>query len=325
MTTPLDMIAIGRATIDLNAKDYNQPLTDTTTFAKFVGGSPANIAIGSAKLGRNVGFIGKIADDAFGETIRHYFAQLGVDTTQLQVDHAGHRTGLTFTEIISPTQSDLLMYREAVADLYLTPEEVDADYLRTASSLLISGTGLAASPVREAVLQALAIAKAAGIQVIFELDYRPYTWRKPLDTAIYYQLVAAQADVIIGTRDEYRVLAGGVQRRDEETAAALFAGSAELVVIKAGQSGATAYRRDGELVHSGIYRTRVLKSFGAGDSFAAGFLYAYAHDLGLAQALAYGSAAASIVISQLSSSDAMPTLSALEGFVATHTLEGVGE
>ncbi len=99
-----DIVAIGRACIDLNAVEYNRPMEETMTFSKYVGGSPANIAIGDAKLGLKAGFIGKIPDDQHGRFIESYMRNTGVDTTQMIVDQDGHKAGLAFTEILSPEE-----------------------------------------------------------------------------------------------------------------------------------------------------------------------------------------------------------------------------
>ena len=230
-------------------------------------------------------------------------------------DDAGHKIGLTFTEIISPEESDILMYRNEAADLYLTTADVSEEYLAQAKMLVISGTGLAQSPSREAILKALTVAKSLGVEVVFELDYRPYTWKNAEETSLYYQLVAQRADVIIGTRDEFDVLENHHGNTDEQTIATLFQYDPKLIVIKSGVQGSNAYTKAGDHYHFGVFKTKVLKSFGAGDSFAAGFLYAYSHDLGIETALKYGSAAASIVISQLSSSEAMPDLAKLTAFI----------
>ena len=315
MSQKFDLIAIGRAAVDLNAVEYNRPLEETKSFAKFVGGSPANIAIGSAKLGQKVGFIGKVSDDQLGHYVTQYMADVGIDTTQMVKDDAGHKIGLTFTEIISPEESDILMYRNEAADLYLTTADVSEEYLAQAKMLVISGTGLAQSPSREAILKALTVAESLGVEVVFELDYRPYTWKNAEETSLYYQLVAQRADVIIGTRDEFDVLENHHGNTDEQTIATLFQYDPKLIVIKSGVQGSNAYTKAGDHYHFGVFKTKVLKSFGAGDSFAAGFLYAYSHDLGIETALKYGSAAASIVISQLSSSEAMPDLAKLTAFI----------
>lgn len=315
MTKEFKLIAIGRAALDLNSVEYNRPMEETKTFAKFVGGSPANIAIGSAKLGSKVGFIGKVSKDQHGNYVKGYMDEVGIDTSNIYFDKDGHKMGLTFTEIISPSDCNILMYRDEVADLYLTPEEIDESYIAKSEMLVISGTGLAQSPSREAIFKSLAIAKKLGVEVVFELDYRPYTWKNAEETSIYYQLVAKQADVIIGTRDEYDVLENHVGNTNEETVAKLFENEAKLLVIKVGSKGSFAYEKSGKIYQGFPYKTNVLKTFGAGDSFAAGFLYAYGNQLGIEKALQYGSAAASIVISQLSSSEAMPTVEQIEKFL----------
>lgn len=153
------MIALGRACIDLNAVEYNRGMEETMTFSKYVGGSPANIAIGSAKLGLNVGFIGKIPDDQHGRFIENYMKKSGIDTSNMILDTEGHKAGLAFTEIKSPEECSILMYREQVADLYLTPNEINEEYLKSAEMLVVSGTALAQSPSREAVLKAVSLAK----------------------------------------------------------------------------------------------------------------------------------------------------------------------
>ncbi|WP_314063899.1 5-dehydro-2-deoxygluconokinase [uncultured Vagococcus sp.] len=319
-TKKYDMIALGRACIDLNAVEYNRPMEDTMTFSKYVGGSPANIAIGSAKLGLNVGFIGKIPDDQHGRFIEQYMATAGIDTSQMIIDQDGHKTGLAFTEILSPEECSILMYREQVADLYLSPDEISEDYLKESRSLVISGTALSQSPSREATLKAVALARKNNVKIVFELDYRPYTWKNKDETAIYYSLVAQQSDIVIGTRDEYDMMENLEKGTNEATVAHLFNHHPELVVIKHGVEGSYAYTKEGNTYRGKSYKTKVLKTFGAGDSYAAAFLYALNSGKGIETALKYGSASAAIVVSQHSSSEAMPTAVEIEALIKEQDL-----
>ncbi|MGF7031591.1 5-dehydro-2-deoxygluconokinase [Paenibacillus mucilaginosus] len=315
-----DLIAIGRACIDLNAVEYNRPMEETMNFTKYVGGSPANIAIGVSRLGLRAGFIGKLADDQHGRFIKKYLSDAGVDTSQLIVDREGHKTGLAFTEIKSPEECSILMYRDLAADLYLKPEEVSESYITQAHTLLVSGTALAQSPSREAVLKAIQFAKRQGVKVVFELDYRPYTWKSAEETAIYYSLVAEQSDIVIGTRDEYDVLENKAGGSNEETTGYLFRHKPELIVIKHGVDGSYAYTRAGDVIRAHAYRTKVLKTFGAGDSYASAFLYALAQGKDIETDLKYGSASASIVVSRHSSSDALPQVEDIEAVIAGHLI-----
>ena len=318
-----DVIAIGRACIDLNAVEYNRPMEETMTFKKYVGGSPANIAIGASKLGIQAGFIGKLADDQHGRFIEQYMAGVGVDTSNMVVDQEGHKTGLAFTEIKSPQECSILMYRDEVADLYLNPSEVSEEYIKKAKVLLVSGTALAKSPSREAVLKAIHFAKKNDVKVIFELDYRPYTWASLEETSTYYTLVAEQADVVVGTRDEFDVMENIKDGSNETTVSNLFKHSPELVVIKHGVEGSYAYVKSGEVFRGHAYLTKVLKTFGAGDSYASAFLYALIKGKDIETALKYGSASAAIVVSKHSSSEAMPTVEEIEQLIAERSKEAV--
>lgn len=311
-----DIIAIGRACIDLNAVEYNCPMEETLTFKKYVGGSPANIAIGTSKLGLKAGFIGKLADDQHGRFIKQYMGSVGVDTSNMIVDTEGHKTGLAFTEIKSPEECSILMYRDEVADLYLDPSEVDEEYIKKAKILLVSGTALAKSPSREAVLKAVQLAKKNEVKVIFELDYRGYTWASKEETSVYYTMVAEQADVVVGTRDEFDVMENVEEGNNEVTIQNLFKHSPELVVIKHGVEGSYAYTKTGETFRGQAYLTKVLKTFGAGDSYASAFLYALLSGKDIETALKFGSASAAIVVSKHSSSEAMPTVAEIEQLIA---------
>ncbi|SHH53746.1 5-dehydro-2-deoxygluconokinase [Virgibacillus chiguensis] len=311
----MDIIAIGRACIDLNAVEYNRPMEETMTFQKYVGGSPANIAIGTSNLGLNVGFIGKVSDDQHGRFIATYMAGKGVDTSKMVADQEGRKSGLAFTEIKSPSECSILMYRDNVADLYLTPQEVDEKYIREAEVLLVSGTALAQSPSREAVLTAVAYAKANDVKVIFEIDYRPYTWKSEEEVSTYYTLVAQKADIVIGTRDEFDMLEGKEGGDNQDTVKELFKYEPEIIVIKHGVEGSFAYSKEGKEYKANAYKTEVLKTFGAGDAYASAFLYALFNEKDVETALKYASAAAAIVVSKHSSSEAMPTVSEIEELI----------
>jgi len=316
----LDLIGIGRLCIDLNANEIHRPMEETRTFTKYVGGSPANIAIGISRLGLKSGFIGKVSDDQMGRFIKTYLKENNIDISNVTDDHTGAVTGLAFTEIISPEDCSILMYRDNVADLKLDTSEVSEDYIKQSKSLLVSGTALAASPSREAVFLALDYARKHDVTVIFDLDYRPYTWKSPQETAIYYNLAAEKCDVIIGTREEFDMMEQFVKENnsnDEKTAEKWFSYHAKIVVIKHGSNGSIAYTKEGATFESGIFKSNVLKTFGAGDSYASAFIYGLMQGWDVARAMEFGSASASIVISRHSCSEAMPTVTDIEDFLKT--------
>lgn len=309
-TKAKDFAAIGRLCIDLNTNEINCPMEDTRSFTKYVGGSPANIAIGMSRLGQKTGFVGKVSNDQMGRYIQRYLEQNDIDTQNIVIDQTGAVTGLTFTEIKSPTDCSILMYRNNVADLLLHPNEVKEEYIKQFKVLLISGTALAQSPSREAVFLALDYARKHSVVVMFDVDYRPYTWTSPEETAIYYNLAAEKCDVIIGTREEFDMMERFEQNPDKDdkiTAEKWFDYHAKIVVIKHGKEGSIAYTKD-EVFKGKAYPSKVLKTFGAGDSYAASFIYGLLQGWEIDRCMSFGGAAAAIVISRHSCSEAMPTV-----------------
>ncbi len=182
-TRKLDLILLGRVTIDFNpayndqVKEDFKPLKKVHMFEKFVGGSPANIAVGVTRHGLKAGFIGKVSADQFGEYVVDYFNEQGIDTSYITKCTNGEKLGLTFTEMLSSKESSILMYRNRIADLQLSVEDIDEEYIKSAKAILVSGTALAESPSREATLKAVMLAKKNNTKVIFDIDYREYNWK----------------------------------------------------------------------------------------------------------------------------------------------------
>lgn len=307
---PLDFIAVGRLAVDLNANETGRPMEETMTFTKYVGGSPANITIGMSRLGMKTGFIGRVSDDQMGRFIVNYLQKNEIDTSGIVTDHSGGVTGLAFTEIKSPTDSSILMYRDNAVDLKLEPKDISEKYVSSAKAMLISGTALASSSSREAVFLALEYARKHRTVVLFDLDYRPYTWRSADETAIYYSLAAEKCDVIIGTREEFDMMESltGKRQDDFTTAAKWFSHHAKLVVIKHGKDGSIAYTKGGGVHKGKVFPAKIVKTFGAGDAYASSFIYGLMQGWDIERCMELGSASAAIVISSHSCSDAMPSL-----------------
>ena len=313
----LDLILLGRIAIDFNPVDLNRPLEESSNFNKYLGGSPANIAVGMARLGKKIGFFARVSDDQFGDYVTHYFEKEGIDVSHIRRCENGEKLGLTFTEIKSPTESQILMYRDGVADLQLSPEDIDEEYIKKAKAVLISGTALAASPSREAALKAVMLAKKNGAAVIFDIDYRAYTWKSMDEISIYYSLVARDSDLILGSREEFDLTEriAGIPSEDEDSARYCHGQGCKVVVIKHGKEGSTAYACDGKHYAVRPFPTNALKGFGGGDGYASSFLRALIDGCSVPQALEYGSASASMLISAHSCSAAMPTLKEVEQFI----------
>ena len=314
----LDLIAIGRVALDFNPLEMNCTLDQSSTFKKYIGGSPANIAVGLARLGKKPGFIGRVSQDQFGDYAINYFKNEGIDTSHLFRAENGEKMGLTFTEIKSPTESSILMYREGAADLALSPRDVDEEYICSAKAILISGTALCKSPSREAALKALKLAKKNGVSVIFDIDYRPYTWKSIDEISVYYQTVAEQSDLVIGSREEFDLtgrLAGLDALDDREVAAYWHDKGNKLVIIKHGKEGSVAYCDDGTRYLVKPFPVKLLKSFGGGDGYASAFLYGLMEGWPLDKALEFGSAEAAMLVAAHSCSASMPSAEAVKEFI----------
>ena len=298
MSKPLDFIPIGRIAIDFNPTDMYMPLSESSNFNKYVGGSPANIAVGLARLGCKVGFCGCVSNDQFGDFVVNYFEKEGIDTSHVTRAKNGECIGLTFTEILSKEKSSILMYRDNVADFCMAPEDIDEKYIASAKAIVISGTALAQSPSREACLKAMMLAKKNNVRIVFDIDYREYTWKSKDEIAVYYSLVAQNADIIMGSREEFDLTEGivGVKESDPESA-------------KYWQSF------DGKFYSIKPFPAVKLKGFGGGDGYGSSFLYSLLKGKEIIECLEFGSASASILISAHSCSDAMPSAAQVEAFI----------
>ncbi|NIZ41281.1 5-dehydro-2-deoxygluconokinase (plasmid) [Entomospira entomophila] len=316
MKKDLDVILIGRIAIDFNPVETHRGLEDSHTFKKYLGGSPANIAVGMARLKKRVGFIGMVSDDQFGTFVLRYFQKEGIDTSHIVRARHGEKLGLTFTEIKSDTESSILMYRNEVADLKLEVSDIDEEYIQRAEYLIISGTALARSPSREATLKALSFAQKHQVKVVFDIDYRSYTWQNHDELSIYYSIVAEKSDIIIGSKEEYDLTYSLLQKRlsDEEIAQQAGVFGTQIVVIKHGKEGSLVYNQDA------IYQVKpipvkLLKSFGGGDAYASAFMYGLLEGLPMDETLLLASASASMLVSSHSCSEDMPTIEQLRKFL----------
>lgn len=312
-----DLILLGRVAVDLNPVDYYCPLNESTTFKRYLGGSPANIAVGLARLGKKIGFFARVSDDQLGTFVTDYFEKEGIDTSHIKRCENGEKIGLTFTEIKSETESSIVMYRNEAADLKLDVSDIDEEYIKKGKAILISGTALAESPSREAALKAVALAKKNGVPVIFDIDYRAYNWKNDDEIAIYYSAVAKEADIILGSREEYDLTEKLIEqgRTDEQTAAYWHKQNAKIVIIKHGKDGSTAYTNDGESYSIKPFPVKLLKSFGGGDGYASAFLYGLFEGWEMIDCLEFGSASAAMLVASHACSQDMPTVDAVKEFI----------
>ena len=320
---PLDLVLLGRVAIDFNpayndqVKEEFKPLKKVHMFEMFLGGSPANITVGVTRHGLKAGFIGKVSDDQFGEYVVDYFNNIGVDTSHITKCKNGEKLGLTFTEMLSPSESSILMYRNCIADLQLHVDDIDEEYIKSAKAILISGTALAQSPSREAAMKAVLLAKRNNTRIIFDIDYRAYNWENDDTISIYYSAVAKEADIIMGSREEFNLTEKLIKpgMTDEESAALWQSYHAKIVVIKHGMKGSTAYTCDGQKFSIKPFPVEARKGFGGGDGYGSGFLYGLYSGWAIIDCLEFGSAEASMMVKSNNCSDSLPGPDEVRAFI----------
>ncbi len=319
----LDLIILGRIAIDFNpaynsqVKEEFKPLKKVHMFEMFVGGSPANIAVGVTRHGMKAGFIGKVSDDQFGDFVTEYFEEQGIDTSHISRCNNGENLGLSFTEMLSAKESSILMYRNQAADLSLDVSDIDEAYIKSAKAILISGTALCESPSREATLKAVLLAKKNHTRIIFDIDYREYNWKNMDEISIYYSMVAKEADIIMGSREEFdlteRLLKPNMT--DKESAAYWQGYQAQILVIKHGMKGSTAYTKDGQNFSIKPFPVQARKGFGGGDGYGSAFLYGIYQDWDIQDCLEFGSAEASMMVRSNNCSVSLPGTREVQEFI----------
>lgn len=315
----LQILVAGRAGIDLNTMDINCSFKDITGYTKSVGGSPANIAQGLAKLGIRTGFIGKVAGNGMGEYIAETFEKMAVDREGMILDKTGAPNCIAMTYILSPTESGSFFYRNGTADLLITPEEISEDYIANASAVVLSGTAFSLSPSREAMFQIIEYAKRNDTKIIMDIDYRPFGWSSKEETAEVTNEALEDCDIIIGNREEFDTteLIHMPGNRDNAASASYYlTKNAKLVIIKDGANGSIGFQRDEEPVRCGIIKTKSIKTFGSGDAYAAGLIYGLLEGFPVLDAMRFGSACASITLQSVSCAEGMPFLDQVNRYLA---------
>jgi 5-dehydro-2-deoxygluconokinase len=304
----------GRAGMDLFAHPIGVRSEHATEFRSGLGGSSANICAGLAKFGARTALVTSVSDDAVGRFCVNALNGYGVDTQYIRAVQGEYRTSLAVYESVLEDFQNVI-YRNNAADFQVTEADVaQVDY--TAFSAIISaGTVFAAEPSRSATFAAFDHAKKAGLPILFDIDYRPYSWPSPEVAADVLSRAGEASDMIVGNDEEFGFMAGGIEK-GFDMARSLAAGG-RIVIYKMGEKGAVTFA-DGEEIRTGIYPVTAVKPNGAGDSFMAGLLSGIADGLSLRDAILRGSACAAIVVSLPGCAEAMPTPDQLAAFLAQH-------
>ena len=310
-----NFLVIGRVGMDMCPEPAGAAIEDATTMMVAMGGSSANIAAGLVKFGMKATLLTRVSDDAVGHYCVNQLGHYGVDAAHVKPVAGEFRNSLALYETRVEDHNSVI-YRNSAADFQMSLEDVEAVDYSQYGALITAGTVFAAEPSRTAAFRAFKLAKAAGIPVIFDVDYRPYSWPSPQVAEEVLSKAGYMSDIIVANDEEFGFMAGGIEKGLAK-AESLAKSTASIVVYKMGHQGAITFA-NGTQTQSGIFKVEALKPTGAGDSFMAGFIASLADGLDMDEAVLRGSACAAIVVAKPGCATAMPDNVALEAFLAIH-------
>ncbi|MFJ3525555.1 5-dehydro-2-deoxygluconokinase [Pseudomonas sp. NPDC090203] len=322
----LDVVCLGRLGVDLYAQQIGARLEDVSSFAKYLGGSSANIAFGTARLGVKSAMLTRVGDDHMGRFLVESLAREGCDVSGIKVD-AERLTAMVLLGIKDRETFPLVFYRENCADMALAAEDIDEAQIASSKALLITGTHFSTDQVFKASSQALDYAEKHNVKRVLDIDYRPVLWgltgkadgqtRFVANQSVsqHVQRILPRFDLIVGTEEEFLIAGGstdllGALRNVRELTAA-------TLVVKLGPQGCTVIhgaipaRLEDGAIYPGV-RVEVLNVLGAGDAFMSGFLKGWLNDESDERCCQLANACGGLVVSRHACAPAMPTLAELD-------------
>lgn len=308
-----DLITMGRSSIDLYANEVGAPFVEIQSFAAYVGGSPTNIAVGARRLGLMTAVLTAVGEDPVGDFILKFLRDEGVETRFI-ARKPGTRTSAVLLGIEPPDKFPLVYYRDNCADNQLSIDDVLATPLAECRVFEFAGTGLSREPSRSAHLFAAEQAQAAGATVVLDLDFRPNQWHDARAFGLVVRSVLPLVDIVLGTEDECNAVTltdpaqvrvthsqmSGARVAGDLTAAvqAMHRRGPRLVVVKRGEKGATVFEAGKGAQDVPGFPVEVYNVLGAGDAFAAGFIYGLVKGWDYSKAARMGNAGGAIVVTR---------------------------
>ena len=308
-------LVVGRVGMDFSPDPPGTKTERAERFVSAMGGSAANTAAGIVKLGGVADLVTCVSDDAVGRYCLDQLDAYGVGRSHVRTVGGEARTSLAVYES-RLADHQTVIYRNGAADFEMNMADVEVVDYAAFGAMVTAGTVFAAEPSRTAAFRAMELARKAGLPVIFDIDYRPYSWPSPAIAADILSRAGAGADTIVGNDEEFGFMAGAIDKGLDKARALARAGVA-MIVYKMGPQGAITLAEERE-IRTGIYRVDALKPTGAGDSFMAGLLASLADGHAIEDSVMRGSACAAIVVSRPGCAPAMPYPDELEAFLAAH-------
>ena len=332
--TKYDTLHMGRSSIDLYSNDIGSAFVDIKSFAAYVGGSPTNISVGGRRLGLKTALLTGLGSDPVGDFILKFLNEEGVETRF--ISHKPHnRSSAVVLGIEPPDSFPLVYYRENCADIALTIDDVLQAPVSDSKVFQFAGTNLSLEPSRSATLFAAELARQAGTKVVLDIDFRPDQWHDPRAFGVVVRTALRLSDIVIGTEDEINAAmltdAGHIEITDSvsdtqvkgdvnQAIRKMFSMGPEALLQKKGSQGVCVHLVDKhgkiEQVDAPGFPVEVTNILGAGDAFAAGFLYGYVKGWGWYKSARMGNACGAIVVTKHGCANFMPTFDEVMAFVA---------
>jgi 5-dehydro-2-deoxygluconokinase len=304
MTGEINVLTVGRVGVDLYAEEPNASFLEARRFQKSVGGSPTNVAVAAARLGRRAAVFTKVGDDSLGVYVRHALAEeFGVDTRFVGIDR-DLQTPIVLAVMDPPDDPEFVFYRRPRApDSTIRLDEIDLDVVRSVPVLWISAGALAVEPSRSTT-RALLRERSRRRHTILDLDYRPSFWDSERDASAEIGATVDAATVVVGNRAECRVALGTSE--PDAAASALLDRGVELAIVKLGGDGVLVATPDQRTLTPPV-EVEVVSGLGAGDAFGGALCHGLLAGWPPVEVVEFANAAGALVASRLLCADAMPT------------------
>lgn len=307
-----DVLSMGRLAADLYATQVGVQLSAVKQFNLYVGGCPANVAVGTRRLGLRTAMLSRVSNDGLTENLLSFMRAEGINIDAVACD-PDHLTGLAFLSIIPPETFPLVYYRPDPADLHLSLEDAKRAPIAESRVLFVAGTNFSADPSRTAVFWAMEQARVADRKVVLDIDLRKSLWANLDLFGVNLRAAVRLSHIVIGTEDEVTA-AAGVSDVDQAVKVLLALGP-EAVAVKRGSAGAEIHTADGAVYRGKPFKVEVLNVLGAGDAWASGFLYAYLNGWDWEHCIRFGNATGAIVVTRHACANDMPTQAEVQIFI----------
>ncbi|WP_119344020.1 5-dehydro-2-deoxygluconokinase [Facilibium subflavum] len=331
-TKTYDLICMGRVGVDLYAQQVGSRLKDVQSFNKYLGGSPGNISVGTARLGLKSALFSGVGSDALGQFLKQQLTKENVNTDMV-FESPTHLTALAVLGVQPPSTFPLIFYRENCADMQLKPMHVNEDFIARSKAFQFSGTGISTESMRDTTRHALDLCKKYNTKVILDVDYRPVLWgltsigdgqtrfKQNVQVTQHYQAFLPYCDLIVGT-DEELCIAAGVND-PHQAIKVIHQYTKADIVYKTGLQGSEVHRYAiDEVIQVPAFVVNVFNTLGAGDAYMSGLLAGLLSGKNWQMSLTYANACGALVCARHGCAPAIPNMKELEYFIQGYKKQG---